>query len=89
MNQKAFDEVVAALNSGKITLDELASHVEASVNYIRRGNAYTLLTKDGNGVAQINGQWSNVYVAEGKPIERNGTEKVRKQRKPKGETNGA
>lgn len=87
MNEKSMKDVVNALNTGELTMDQLLENLSTETAYVRRGNSYAALKYE--NVSQINGKFAKVYSVASEKIERDGTAVARKPRKKKGETNGA
>lgn len=87
MNEKSLVDVVKALNSGELTMDQLVENLSTETAYVRRGNSYAALKYE--NVSQINGKFAKVYSVAAEKIERDGTVVARKPRAKKGETNGA
>ena len=87
MNEKSLVDVVKALNSGELTMDQLLENLSTETAYVRRGNSYAALKYE--NVSQINGKFAKVYSVATDKIERDGTKVERKPRKKKSETNGA
>ncbi|HEY7160205.1 MAG TPA: hypothetical protein VH815_03055, partial [Acidobacteriota bacterium] len=78
MTQKSLTEVVAALNSGEITMDQLLGQLETEKQYVRRGSTYSLLKYD--GISFVVGAPAKVYTVESTRIDRDGKEIERKSR---------
>lgn len=87
MNEKSLVDVVKALNSGELTMDQLLENLSTETAYVRRGNSYAALKYE--NVSQINGKFAKVYSVASEKIERDGSVVERKPRKKKSETNGA
>jgi len=85
MTQKSLTEVVAALNTGEITMDQLLSQLETEKQYVRRGSNYSLLKYD--GVSFVNGAPAKIFTVESEKTDREGNVVARKPRKK--DTNGA
>lgn len=87
MNEKSLVDVVKALNSGELTMDQLLENLSTETAYVRHGNSYAALKYE--NVSQINGKFAKVYSVASEKIERDGSVVERKPRKKKAETNGA
>jgi len=87
MNEKSLVDVVKALNSGELTMDQLLENLSTETAYVRRGNSYAALKYE--NVSQINGKFAKVYSLASEKIERDGTVVARKPRTKKTESNGA
>ena len=86
LTQKSMTDVVAALNSGELTMDQLLSQLATEKQYIRRGTSYSELKYD--GVSFIAGAPAKVFTLDTARIDREGKEVERKERAKKSE-NGA
>ncbi len=86
LTQKSLTDIVTALNSGELKMDDLLAQLSTETQYLRRGSSFVELKSD--GVSFINGAPAKVFTADSKRIDREGKEVERQERKKKSE-NGA
>lgn len=86
LTQKSMTDVVAALNSGEITMDQLLSQLATEKQYIRRGTSYSELKYD--GISFIAGAPAKVFTVDSERIDREG-KKVESKPRKKNSENGA
>jgi hypothetical protein len=86
MNEKSLNDVVKALNTGELTMDQLLANLDTEVAYVRRGTSFAELKFE--NISQVNGKLAKVYSVASDRIERDGKIVERKPRK-KAESNGA
>lgn len=87
MNEKSLNDVVKALNTGELTMDQLLANLDTEVAYVRRGTSFAELKFE--NISQINGKLAKVYSLSSEKIERNGMIVERKPRTKKAESNSA
>lgn len=87
MKENSLKDVLAALNSGELTMDALLENLDTKTAYVRRGTSFSALKYE--NVSQINGEFAKVYSVASEKIERDGKVVERKPRAKKGESNGA
>jgi len=78
LTDKALRDVVTALNSGELTMDDLLANLETKTMYVRRGASFSQLNYE--GVSAIGGEFAKVFTVESKRIDRAGNEIVRQSR---------
>jgi hypothetical protein len=86
LTQKSMTDVVSALNSGELTMDQLLGQLATEKQYVRRGSSYSELKYD--GVSFIAGAPAKVFTVDSERIDREGKEVESKPRKSKSD-NGA
>ena len=86
MKENSLKDVLAALNSGELSMDQLLENLDTKTAYVRRGSSFAVLKYE--SVSQINGEFAKVYTLASEKIERDGKPVERKPRK-KAEANGA
>jgi len=86
LTQKSLTDIVTALNTGELKMDDLLAQLSTEKMYIRRGSSFTELKPD--GVSFVNGAPAKIFTADSKRIDRDGKEVERKERKKNSE-NGA
>lgn len=84
VTQKSLNEVLSALNSGELSMDDLVNQLSTETQYVRRGATFASLVYD--GVSFINGKPARVFTVAGERIDRNG---VKVERKPRASKNGS
>ena len=86
MNEKSLNDVVKALNTGELTMDQLLANLDTEAAYVRRGTSFAELKFE--NISQVNGKLAKIYSVASDRINRDGTIIERKPRK-KAATNGA
>ena len=86
MKENSLKDVLAALNSGELTMDQLLENLDTRTAYVRRGSSFSQLKYE--AISQVNGEFAKVYTLASEKIERDGSVVERKPRK-KVEVNGA
>lgn len=86
MKETSLKDVLAALNSGELTMDQLLENLDTKTAYVRRGTSFAALKYE--NVSQINGEFAKVYSVASEKIERDGKPVERKPRAKKADTNG-
>lgn len=84
VTQKSLNEVLSALNSGELSMEELVNQLSTETQYVRRGATFARLVYD--GVSFMYGKPARVFTIEGGRIDRNG---VKVERKPRASKNGS
>lgn len=87
MNEKSLNDVVKALNTGELTMDQLLANLDTEVAYVRRGTSFAELKFE--NISQVNGKLAKIYSVASDRIERDGTVVARKPRAKKAESNSA
>lgn len=87
MNEKSLNDVVKALNTGELTMDDLLANLDTETSYVRRGTSFAELKFE--NISQVNGKLAKIYSLASDKIERDGTKVQRKPRAKKTATNGA
>ena len=87
MNEKSLNDVVKALNTGELSMEDLLANLDTEAAYVRRGTSFAELKFE--NISQVNGKLAKVYSVASDRIERDGTVVARKPRAKKAETNGA
>jgi hypothetical protein len=82
LTQKSLTDIVTALNTGELKMDDLLAQLSTEKMYIRRGSSFAELKPD--GVSFINGAPAKVFTADSNRIDRDGKEVERKPRKSNG-----
>ncbi len=83
LTQKSLTDIVTALNTGELKMDDLLAQLSTEKMYIRRGSSFTELKPD--GVSFVNGAPAKIFTADSKRIDRDGKEVERKSRKSNGD----
>lgn len=78
IGQKSLNDVITALNSGELSMDELLGQLSTEKQYVRRGTSYSELKYD--GVSFINGAPAKIFTVASEKIDRNGVIVERKSR---------
>ena len=86
MNEKSLNDVVKALNTGELSMEDLLANLDTEAAYVRRGTSFAELKFE--NISQVNGKLAKVYSVSSDRIERDGKIVERKPRK-KAESNGA
>lgn len=87
MNEKSLNDVVKALNTGELSMEDLLANLDTEAAYVRRGTSFAELKFE--NISQINGKLAKVYSVASDRIQRDGTAVARKPRAKKSESNGA